>query len=726
MFYRLYLIIAGILLMRGIGECQIIELTKLGIDSVANSFINRIEKIDSNNLDNATLYDIQIDEAEVFINEIIYKLKNEQRYKLGKLIDEPLSIKLAQLSREVNIKREVINRILSGLDEEYYKEAIKANSSGDVNKTEKILLKSKEINRFNIKVLLLLSEIYYYSEELNKASENLMDLITKTYPDRKTYQQIRKISENLLNIYYKKIDSYIEGGEFSKADSMTVFAAIFCESTGEQRCKIELRERLIKSREGVYNSYISIAKSALRYKKPELAINFLKSAYEYYTENRAILSNKETLIKHYIDTMLVEYFAKANKLIEKNKIEQGYIYFEKASLLCDIIPDTLCNKKIEKELIKAKNKYYNQLLKQAENYLIKKEGKKAESYLSRAQLYRKENGGEITDTMLAGQIIRTIKYNEYLNLVESGQREFKQKQKEKARRQLEAAIELEMRYNLPEEKNLYSTMKQLSKGEIRDMFSQIEMYLWANEIEKAKGIFMQAEGLLKRYQIEEADTLKQNLEKYRNKITDKECEKDQQDYDVLLYKARRSIESKDYISADKYYEEAVNIVYRHLKCKLYFVEAYQSREKIAVQVNYQKLVAEAEYYNRKAEIKRYISYYAAADEYYELFKERLNDIRHIYLTEILKEKGEKELIKKGIDYYTEKGSYEKSFDLLEYLEKNKCRAEDVKNQQKELGRKLAERDFAVSKAKKYKVYVSKTKWYKSFVNGYKKQWRNRL
>ena len=84
---------------------------------------------------------------------------------------------------------------------------------------------------------------------------------------------------------------------------------------------------------------------------------------------------------------------------------------------------------------------------------------------------------------------------------------------------------------------------------------------------------------------------------------------DQNDYDVLIFKAGNSLQKLEFIDAEHYYIEASEIAKKHPLCKLNTNVAHDNYVKFQPPINYQKLLVEADYFFMKKDYKQCIKEY---------------------------------------------------------------------------------------------------------------------
>lgn len=138
-----------------------------------------------------------------------------------------------------------------------------------------------QFNKYNANALLLKSKMMLAQEQFQESVDLIHLLYTKATLNE---QQEMAVSDFTLVLYdqlYSRGNMLIKEGH--SADALEVFLALeqFCSNMPSGYCNDDYYRGILLSREGVYDSYISIAKEAEKRHNTEMAKKFYRYADEY-------------------------------------------------------------------------------------------------------------------------------------------------------------------------------------------------------------------------------------------------------------------------------------------------------------------------------------------------------------------------------------------------------------------------------------------------------------
>lgn len=120
----------------------------------------------------------------------------------------------------------------------------------------------------------------------------LMDEMKSLYKnDATTRQRIQPevFGKLLISSYIKETDSLIAGENFTDAVLMLESAEIACEDMSDDDCGLNVFHRLSLSKYGIYDSYISVARSAIEAGNLNLAYKYLLMARDFQKNNSNLI-----------------------------------------------------------------------------------------------------------------------------------------------------------------------------------------------------------------------------------------------------------------------------------------------------------------------------------------------------------------------------------------------------------------------------------------------------
>ncbi len=189
----------------------------------------------------------------------------------------------------VRSKAEQMNEIFSIrkslVDHEFYLRAVEELSFRDTARTMYHLDRALQYNPHNPDAMLLKCKILLAQNQY----QSCVDLIHKVYTQTTlTEEQENEVSDFTLQLYdrlYTHGDELVKNGR--AAEALEVFLALehFCNNMPSGYCNDDYYKGILRSREGVYESYLSIAREAEKRGNREMAKKFYQYAEEYLRRN---------------------------------------------------------------------------------------------------------------------------------------------------------------------------------------------------------------------------------------------------------------------------------------------------------------------------------------------------------------------------------------------------------------------------------------------------------
>ena len=689
-------------------------------DTLRKGLEIKLHKIDTNNVDNANVNDIKLDELEVRINETDYFLATGK----AKFYDKLAEVNYNLIKIKINEYRRAINYQNSSLDRIYYKKGSGFLVKNDIQSAKKYFDKSLEINPLYIPSLYKLSSLYLEEGNLRKASGEVTILLNKTYPDAVNYHLIQKLANDIYNGFIKKADELKGKENFTKAEELLTYALKFCKENKSLMCIETVEKKISETKYGIYKSYLGIAQSAINSKHQDIAESFVFSAMQFRRQNIFYLkSNKEAenLLEQMIDLWLV----KADLQINKDEYINAMNCFEKASILCDSAGTQDCNAKIKRGIKNIKTDIYNQFIVKALDYMDKGQSLKAEDYLNKAKYYKKLNQEDIKDTSVGDYVLRKIKNIQYKKLIKEGKEYAEYFNYEQAMKSLDNADEMEKKYkldNIPEKDSL---MKKAAKPIILKKIKSCDIKIWGNDLAGTENILKNAEMLRTKHFLDNDPEVKESIRVLKQKILKRECENYQQQYDLLLFRAEDFIKKLDYIDGERTFDEAVKLVYKQPLCNLYVLKAYTDKDKYLPPANYQKMIEDANYYFFKNNYSKCVDIYSTAESYYSIYKIAGFGLKYIPVYDYVTGKDNINMVIAAISFYNDiKLPYE-ALRFLKYLKEKNYPAEKTKLLQEKTAILMVKADVDLHKNEsKHDLITGYTKyadWFRYFNVKYKKE-----
>ena len=192
--------------------------------------------------------------------------------------------------RRIHSKAQRMNEIFAGrkavVDREFYLRAVEEMAYQDTNLAMYHLERALQYNPHNPDAMLLKCKILLAQRQYQPCVELIHKVYTQT---TLTEEQEKAVSDFTLMLYDRL---YTHGSELVKngrsAEALEVFLALehFCNNMPSGYCNDDYYQGILRSREGVYESYLTIAKEAEKRGNHEMARKFYQYAEEYLRKNK--------------------------------------------------------------------------------------------------------------------------------------------------------------------------------------------------------------------------------------------------------------------------------------------------------------------------------------------------------------------------------------------------------------------------------------------------------
>ena len=203
---------------------------------------------------------------------------------------------------------------------------------------------------------------------------------------------------------------------------------------------------------------------------------------------------------------------------------------------------------------------------------------------------------------------------------------------------------------------------------------------------------------------------------------------DKENHKIITHTKNYTID--EYIKAEEFFDAAAEVSEENPNCNIADSVAYIANIKYFPAVTYQNILSEINENLYNEGFKDVIEKYFILEKYYHDFQIRSFGIEHISLLEFVNFQNNPLLTLYCFDYFAEIKKYEKALDFLDILYEQGYSSKKIKNQQKILGEKLANKDYkidpSINPENKIIEYTFGNEWYKFFRKSYLKTWKKCL
>lgn len=196
--------------------------------------------------------------------------------------------------RELNDRLEVQRRRVDTL---FYLKAVDELAFHDTAMCEYYLDRSLQFNRVQADALIMRLQLDYAQKHFDECLATLRILYHDATLNREQENALSDFNLQFYQELYNTGDALVKSGR--EADALALFETLetFCHDLPSSYCNDDYYHGLIRSKSGIYESYLTIAKVAWERKHPELAFKFLDYAKEYRLTNEDEVLIPEHFVK---------------------------------------------------------------------------------------------------------------------------------------------------------------------------------------------------------------------------------------------------------------------------------------------------------------------------------------------------------------------------------------------------------------------------------------------
>lgn len=171
------------------------------------------------------------------------------------------------------------------VDELFYQKAKIEYVFADNDRTEYYLNRALQFNKHNIKALLLKTKLKFEEKDYEECLSLFKELFNQDTLSEAQENEIYSLSSAYYYEVYNLGDSLVKADKGAYAIDLFQLLETFCHEIPSSYCNDDYYHGIMRSKQGVYDSYIAIARAARERKNYELERKFLRYAEEYLKEN---------------------------------------------------------------------------------------------------------------------------------------------------------------------------------------------------------------------------------------------------------------------------------------------------------------------------------------------------------------------------------------------------------------------------------------------------------
>lgn len=171
------------------------------------------------------------------------------------------------------------------VDELFYQKAKIEYVFADIDHTEYYLNRALEFNKHNVNALLLKTKLKFEEKDYEECLNLFKELFNQDTLSEAQENEIYSLSSAYYYEVYNLGDSLVKADKGAYAIDLFQLLETFCHEIPSSYCNDDYYHGILRSKQGVYDSYIAIARAARERKNYELERKFLRYAEEYLKEN---------------------------------------------------------------------------------------------------------------------------------------------------------------------------------------------------------------------------------------------------------------------------------------------------------------------------------------------------------------------------------------------------------------------------------------------------------
>jgi len=247
-----------------------------------NNIEQRFSSLNSENPEVITLHYLFLQDCKKELNAIKDNGNDLLFYCQNK---KTLQKKAQDLLAKADSLNEIFDEQVKKVDELFYQKAKIEYIFADNDKTEYYLNRALQYNKHNVDALLLKVKLKFEEKDYEECLTLFKDLFNHNELSEQQENEIYQLSSAYYYEVYNLGDSLVKADKGAYAIDLFQLLETFCHEIPSTYCNDDYYHGIMRSKQGVYDSYIAIARAAHDRKNYELERKFLRYAEEYLKEN---------------------------------------------------------------------------------------------------------------------------------------------------------------------------------------------------------------------------------------------------------------------------------------------------------------------------------------------------------------------------------------------------------------------------------------------------------
>ena len=547
-----------------------------------------------------------------------------------------------------------------------------------------------------------ISDLCIFAEVVKKSNNSLISssIIRKKLND---------LANNLFEDYLRTANYFLADKRYNEAIDILDNARELTMRVSYLGNLDKLNILISNAKFGIYSSFLKVANKAISIENKGMAEEYLNRAKEFQMVNRDFISNSEKAENAYIKLAELYY----NEGVENNNngnYKLAIENFSKATQfsgtnMYDLFSESLYSKSTGSKAGANRN------VSAKEQIVINDNPEKNKIFAK---------------TTAAKQNLKS--FSRCQSVINESKSLFSQENFSDALTKLNEAKQF-VREDQTINFQIDSLIERTASSLIMQQVYNAVMLLMDDEFYKAKKLYQRSLKLQEEYVFLNRQDITNALHDLYELIDESKCKSLKNNYKNNLTKGQNAVEHRNYLKAAVFFTEVINIANEASDCNISIAEAQNEYNKYLPAINYQKMMQSIIEDIFDKGLTSVIDRYREMGVYYNDFHINEFGLIHVSFYEFLFSQNNPQLIINTLDHYNKTGQYYSSLELLKVLFDQSFPSSLISLQQKELGKKIAEKDFAFDAEKSSGENISdkmqENKWFKDYCRAYKNEWRKK-
>jgi hypothetical protein len=600
---------------------------------------NDLSSLNPDNIDNIKLQNIDLK----YITKRFKKI-NTALYasKLSLDIDDPAGYYglYNLIESQINILQSRFSKNIQSLDSLFYSKAMEFISDSNFISALTFLNKSLEINPKYTPSLFQIALIDYKNDKFIASKQNLNKILEIITDNAKYNDLANKVYQKMLleGVKLNNEENYIDGLR------VLLEAEKFCDKNSTiVICNPKQNTLIDSAKIGIYNSYLSIAGAAMQRGRLDMTEDYLNIAKQYQQNNESSIKDVEKLNALY--TLLVtDYLSQSIELkknYEYNKSKRKWLYADSLCRALDLKDASTFVAEVDKQLGDANS---------------------AQTFATSKSAVTNYKIDIPKDKIVISSPQKSASVN-YKDHYDKGDIYYRYRRYPQAYTELKLAKEIREQFDISAVDSLDSYFTKSSKAVILKNLKTANLYVWGKKYKAAEMMLSKAEQQIVSDRLSNDNEIRLAISNLKNELKSQKDSKISKQFENKMLKARQSANLKDFISLEKYCNEAIELSQNNKAIPLDTNYPYNLKKKYASTIAYQKAKSNADAYRNSRQFKEAIEALNIANQLFDNDSLQKYSLHKQSLYSFVNESPSKALIEAAIESSLKQGDVLLALDL---------------------------------------------------------------